>query len=72
MVEDIKTLDDLKSVTSTAVAEAPVREAQRDAQGRVTGAGGPGLPLPPARGPRDRRRPGQPVGSVSGLTARSR
>ena len=39
MVEDIKTLDDLKSVTSTAVAEAPVREAQRDAQGRAYATG---------------------------------
>ena len=39
MVEDIKTLDDLKSVTSTAVAEAPVRDAQRDAQGRAYATG---------------------------------
>ncbi|MBY0137067.1 30S ribosomal protein S9 [Paracoccus yeei] len=39
MVEDIKTLDDLKSVTSTAVAEAPVRETQRDAQGRAYATG---------------------------------
>ncbi|MTH36330.1 30S ribosomal protein S9 [Paracoccus limosus] len=39
MVEDIKTLDDLKSVTTVAVAEAPVREAQRDAQGRAYATG---------------------------------
>lgn len=39
MVEDIKTLDDLKSVTNVAVAEAPVREAQRDSQGRAYATG---------------------------------
>lgn len=39
MVEDIKTLDDLKSVTTAAVVEAPVREAQRDAQGRAYATG---------------------------------
>ena len=39
MVEDIKTLDDLKSVATVAVAEAPVREAQRDAQGRAYATG---------------------------------
>lgn len=37
MVEDIKTLDDLKSVT--AVAEAPAREAQRDSLGRAYATG---------------------------------
>ncbi|WP_134681912.1 30S ribosomal protein S9 [Paracoccus ravus] len=39
MVEDIKTLDDLKSVTTGAVAEAPIREAQRDALGRAYATG---------------------------------
>ncbi|MDS9466209.1 30S ribosomal protein S9 [Paracoccus sp. MBLB3053] len=39
MAEDIKTLDDLKSVTAGAVAEAPVREAQRDSLGRSYATG---------------------------------
>ncbi|MDT1060217.1 30S ribosomal protein S9 [Paracoccus sp. CPCC 101403] len=39
MAEDIKTLDDLKSVATVAVAEAPVREAQRDALGRAYATG---------------------------------
>ena len=40
MVEDIKTLDDLKSVAAAAVvAEAPARAAQRDAQGRAYATG---------------------------------
>lgn len=40
MVEDIKTLDDLKSVTTAAVAvEKPLHEAQRDAQGRSYATG---------------------------------
>ena len=40
MAEDIKTLDDLKSVTTgTVVAEAPVREAQRDSLGRAYATG---------------------------------
>ena len=40
MAEDIKTLDDLKSVTTgTVVAEAPVREAQRDQLGRSYATG---------------------------------
>ena len=40
MAEDIKTLDDLKSVTTgTVVAEAPIREAQRDSLGRAYATG---------------------------------
>ena len=40
MAEDIKTLDDLKSVTTAAVvAEAPIREAQRDSLGRAYATG---------------------------------
>ncbi len=40
MAEDIKTLDDLKSVTTgTVAAEAPVREAQRDQLGRSYATG---------------------------------
>ena len=41
MAEDIKTLDDLKSVTTGAVAAAPAapREPQRDAQGRAYATG---------------------------------
>ncbi len=40
MAEDIKTLDDLKSVTTgTVVAEAPIREAQRDSLGRSYATG---------------------------------
>lgn len=41
MAEDIKTLDDLKSVVSggAAVAEAPRREAQRDELGRSYATG---------------------------------
>ncbi|MCZ0962061.1 30S ribosomal protein S9 [Paracoccus benzoatiresistens] len=42
MAEDIKSLDDLKSVVSgsaAAVAEAPRREAQRDSQGRSYATG---------------------------------
>ena len=40
MAEDIKTLDDLKPVTTgTVVAEAPIREAQRDSLGRAYATG---------------------------------
>ena len=40
MAEDIKTLDDLKSVTTgTVAAEAPIREAQRDSLGRAYATG---------------------------------
>ncbi len=41
MAEDIKTLDDLKSVTTgtVAAAEAPIREAQRDSLGRSYATG---------------------------------
>ncbi len=40
MAEDLKTLDDLKSVTTgTVVAEAPIREAQRDSLGRAYATG---------------------------------
>jgi small subunit ribosomal protein S9 len=42
MAEELKSLDDLKSVvagTPAAVAEAPVREAQRDALGRAYATG---------------------------------
>lgn len=39
MAEDIKTLDDLKSVAATAVAGAPVREAQRDSLNRAYATG---------------------------------
>ncbi|MTH66288.1 30S ribosomal protein S9 [Paracoccus shanxieyensis] len=39
MSEDIKTLDDLKSVTTAAVAEKPLHEAQRDALGRAYATG---------------------------------
>lgn len=39
MVEDIKTLDDLKSVAPAVVAEKPLHEAQRDAQGRAYATG---------------------------------
>ena len=40
LAEDIKTLDDLKSVTTgTVVAEAPIREAQRDSLGRAYATG---------------------------------
>ena len=40
MAEDIKTLDDLKSVTTgTVVADAPIREAQRDSLGRAYATG---------------------------------
>ncbi|SMO78039.1 30S ribosomal protein S9 [Paracoccus laeviglucosivorans] len=39
MAEDIKTLDDLKSVTTAAVVEKPLHEAQRDAQGRAYATG---------------------------------
>ena len=40
MAEDIKTLDDLKSVTTgTVAAEAPIREAQRDSLGRSYATG---------------------------------
>ena len=40
MAEDIKTLDDLKSVTNgTVAAEAPIREAQRDSLGRAYATG---------------------------------
>ena len=40
LAEDIKTLADLKSVTTgTVVAEAPIREAQRDSLGRAYATG---------------------------------
>ena len=39
MVEDIKTLDDLKSVAAAAVVEAPARAAQRDSLNRSYATG---------------------------------
>lgn len=39
MAEDIKTLDDLKSVAPVAQAAAPVREAQRDSLNRAYATG---------------------------------
>ena len=39
MSEDIKTLDDLKSVATAAVVAAPIREAQRDALNRAYATG---------------------------------
>lgn len=39
MAEDIKTLDDLKSVATPAPAAAPVREAQRDQLNRAYATG---------------------------------
>lgn len=39
MAEDIKTLDDLKSVTAAVVVEKPVYEAQRDSLGRAYATG---------------------------------
>ena len=39
MAEDIKTLDDLKSVATAAPAAAPVHEAQRDSLNRSYATG---------------------------------